>query len=431
MEMNLRKGVNLLVITFGATVITSFALGAYLIMKRYEPDKPAREVGRSSGSKAERLQDLLKAASDDLQENKIEQGLMTYREILSESPSSLEAQLGLAGGEFLAGREELAAMEYERVLKLDAKNPSALLELGRIYSHRQKTWNRAETKFNEYLETNPNVPEAFLGLARVLAWQGKADKACEIFRRPDVAKLMTEQDQRDYAFALVKAKQLDQAEPLLKRLLTKRPHDFELKLQLGGIYASRKDWNSALPLYESLLRERPDEGRVNLTYGLGLLALKRYEASLPPLEKASRVMPSNGDAGLAFARALKGSGNLKKAHKEFERVMPQYHDNAAIAREFADLLLEKRDYRKSEKFYKDASSLGLRDDRLLVGLSGALQGNGKPKEALPYLEDVYRRNPTDRLTFELAKLYQKLGRKKQALELLAKLEQGKSQHLVN
>jgi tetratricopeptide (TPR) repeat protein len=139
-------------------------------------------------------------------------------------------------------------------------------------------------------------------------------------------------------------------------------------------------------------------------------------------------MPSNGEAGLAFARALKGAGSLKKASKEFERVMPQYHDNAAVAREFADLLLEKRDFRKSETYYKDAYRLGLRDDRLLVGLSGALQGNGKPKEALPYLEHIYKSNPTDRLAFELARLYQKLGRKKQALELLAKLEQGTGQH---
>jgi predicted Zn-dependent protease len=242
---------------------------------------------------------------------------------------------------------------------------------------------------------------------------------------------MTEQDERDHAFALVRAKQLDQAEPLLRSLLTKRPDDFDLKLQLASIYASRKDWNSALPMYESLLRERPDDGRVNLTYGLGLLSLKRYEASLGPLEKASRVIPSNGEAGLGFARALKGAGNLKKASKEFERVMPQYHGNTAIAREFADLLLEKRDYRKSEKYYKHAYGLGLRDDRLLVGLSGALQGNGKPKEALPYLEDLYNRNPTDRLTLELARLYQKLGRKKQALELLSKLEHGASQRAAN
>ena len=202
MEMKLRKGVNLFLIVFGITVIASFASGGYLIMKRYEPVKRTREAVRSSGFDKERLQELLKAASDNLEEHKIEQALITYREILSEGPS-LEAQLGLARGELLAGREELAAKEYERVLRLERKNPTAVLELGRIYSHRQETWDQAETKFKDLLEVDPDHPEALLGLARVLAWRGKAAQACEIFGRPVLANLMTQQDQRDYAIALL------------------------------------------------------------------------------------------------------------------------------------------------------------------------------------------------------------------------------------
>ena len=37
------------------------------------------------------------------------------------------------------------------------------------------------------------------------------------------------------------------------------------------------------------------------------------------------------------------------------------------------------------------------------------------------MEEAYRRQPTDRLAFELAKLYQKLGRNDKALELLSKI----------
>jgi len=64
----------------------------------------------------------------------------------------------------------------------------------------------------------------------------------------------------------------------------------------------------------------------------------------------------------------------------------------------------------------------LRDDRLLIGLAGALSGNRKYKEAIPYLEDAYQRQPTDRLAFELAKLYQKVGRNNRAMELISKIE---------
>jgi len=76
---------------------------------------------------------------------------------------------------------------------------------------------------------------------------------------------------------------------------------------------------------------------------------------------------------------------------------------------------------KSEKYYKTAYKSGLCDERLLVGLGGALRGNGKSKEALPLMQHAYKRQPTDRLAFELAKLYQKLGRNEKALELLNRI----------
>jgi predicted Zn-dependent protease len=97
-------------------------------------------------------------------------------------------------------------------------------------------------------------------------------------------------------------------------------------------------------------------------------------------------------------------------------------ESAAVAREYADLLMERRRYRKAETYYRKAHELGLRDDRLLLGLGGALAASGKTKEAVPLLEDVYGRQPSERLAYELARLYKKLGRNDRALELLAEIE---------
>jgi Flp pilus assembly protein TadD len=91
-------------------------------------------------------------------------------------------------------------------------------------------------------------------------------------------------------------------------------------------------------------------------------------------------------------------------------------------REYADLLMEKHDYGGAEKSYKEALRLGLHDKRLLMGLAGSLRANGKQREALPYLEEVYAREPSDRVAFELATTLQKVGRDKEALALLRKIE---------
>jgi len=232
---------------------------------------------------------------------------------------------------------------------------------------------------------------------------------------------MTWQDQKDYAFALVRTGRSDAAEPVLRKLLSTRPNDSEIKLQLAALYAARRDWDMALPLYEALLREKPNDARLNLTYGSGLLSTKRYRAALIPLEKARTEMPSSVDAGLAYARALKGTGNLKKAAQEFSRVASTSQE-PGIVREYADLVLEKRDYREAERAYKQALRLGLRDTRLLLGLAGALRGNGKQREAVPYLREAYANDPSDRVAFELASTLQKTGQHKEALSVLAKID---------
>jgi len=278
--MEFRKGINLFLAVFGIVLSISFSYAGYLIYKQRSPSRFSQEETFNSSHQNQNLAELLATAESQLKNSQVEQALIAFRKALSLNPASLEAQLGLAQGEFLAGREEVSAREYERAISLDSKNPKALLQLAHMYSHQKKTWGQSELKFREYLKVKPDDLEAQLGLARVLAWQGKAAEATEVFSRQAVARLMTQQDSRDYAFALVKSGQRDQAEPLLKKLLSERPHDWELKLQLASIYAERKNWDSALPIYSSVLQERPNDPRVNLTYGLGLLSQKN-QAPIP------------------------------------------------------------------------------------------------------------------------------------------------------
>ena len=367
------------------------------------------------------VEELLRTASGHLQSKHTEQALVAYRRALTLAPNSIEAQSGVARGELMAGRESIAAQEYERVLQLAADNVPALLQLARIYAHQRETWNQSELKYKELLRLKPDDAGAQLELARVLAWERKSKEAVEMFSPAAVRRLMTFQDRKDFAISLVRAGRSSDAEKLLKELVAARPNDFEIQLQLASIYAANREWDSALPLYETLLRQNPDDARLNFTYGSGLLSAKRYQAAIGPLSKARRAMPSNADAGLAYARALKGSGDLKHAAHEFGIVAEQ-SQSSGIVREYADLQLEKRDYRGAEKSYKRAMALGLRDTRLLLGLAGALRANGKHKEAVPYLEEAYSREPADRVAFELASTLRKAGRQKEALSVLAKIE---------
>jgi Flp pilus assembly protein TadD len=406
-----------LIAVFSAVVSSSLAYGLYLLVRvpRAAPAAPRSELPPPD------LEALLSRAKAHLEKREVEQALLAYRRSLFARPS-LEAQIGLAEGEEMAGREDLAVAEFERALHLDPANATALLQLARIESGKRPTWADAEKHYRTYLTVHPDEPEGQLGLARLLAWQGRTAEALVLYSRETVRARLTPSDRRDYALALVTAGRHAEAEPLLESIVESAPEDRDVALALAGIRASRGEWDSALPLYRALLDRSPGDPAVNLAYGEGLLGRGEYARALDPLGKAARARPSDAAAALSYARAARGAGRLELADAQFEHAVALDMRNASVAREYADLLMERRNYRKAEGLYRRAHASGLRDDRLLLAFGGALAANDKPKEAVTLLEEVYARQPSDRLAFELARLYRKLGRNDRALELLTRID---------
>jgi tetratricopeptide (TPR) repeat protein len=408
---------------FSAVVSASFAYGLLLLWRG--PARPPVDAPERPARLPPDVAALLGRSAEHMKKGEVEQALLGYRRVLTLGPS-LEALLGLAEGESRAGREDVAIREYERVLRLEPQNPTALQRLARAYAGRRETWEQSEARYREYLAQAPDDAEAWLGFARLSSWRGNAVLAAEIYARDDVKPLLTAEDRRSYALALAQAGRDKQAEPMLSGIARANPTDADVTMSLAGLHASRRDWERALPLYRAALERRPDDPAANLAYGQGLLALKDYKSALGPLDKATRAMPSNVEAGLALARALRGAGDLKKADGQFERVMPSLDSDATIAREYADLLMERKSHAKAAVYYRRALDHGLKDERLLAGLAGALSADGKPREALRYLEEAYAVRRSDRLGFDLAQLYRRLGQNERALQLLAEIERGPS-----
>ena len=294
--------------------------------------------------------------------------------------------------------------------------------LARIYARRPETWARAEALYRDLVEQEPGDTDVHLELARLLAWQAKPAAAIVLYARPDVQARMSAADRRDYAFALVKAGRRAEAERVLESLIAGHTADDAVTLQLAGLRAGRRDWTHALPLYAAVLARRPDDPALLLTYGLGQLSLGNYAAALAPLGRAAKARGDDRAAVLAYARALRGSGDLAGAGTQFERALRLPPEDAGVRREYADVLFQRGKYGPAAEQYRRALWRGPRDRPLLLALGGALSADGKPREALPYLEEAYTRQPDGRLAYELAVLYQRVGRNDRALELLRAAE---------
>lgn len=416
--MRVRRLITGVLAGLGTIVLASLGYGSYLLLRS---DHTAWQRAQARAGREAWAAEQIRQAHEDRRAGKVEQAILIYRRILAEGPS-LSAQVGLAEAELEAGREEAAAGELERVLRLDSKHPAALLPLARLYLARSSGWERAEPLLRTHLAVRPDDAEAQHALARVLAWQGRSKEALTLYTRDTVKTRLEDGDQRDYAFALAGAGRTAEAEPLLRKLRESRPNDAGVARQLAGIHASRREWSDALPLYTEAVRGSADDPQLDLEYGYALVALGRTKEALAPLQRAARGRPSSGEAGLAHARVLRATGDGKSAAREFERIRPLYARDSGVLREYGDLLLERRDHGAAIDHYRAAMALGLRDHRLLTALAGALQADGRWKDSVPLLEEAYALERTDKVAFDLAKLYQRMGRNAEALRLLNDIE---------
>src|SRR5262245_57549000 len=100
--MNFRQRIHWLFVSLAVVVSLSFAFGAYLLFRSMFPSRADTRLEKSPDVEA-----LLRDGEGYLQKHQTEQALMAYRQVIAQRPSSVAAQLGLAQGELLAGRDEM------------------------------------------------------------------------------------------------------------------------------------------------------------------------------------------------------------------------------------------------------------------------------------------------------------------------------------
>src|SRR4029453_12645530 len=157
--------IKLLIVLFVGSLAGPFGVAGYLLVKSTRQPS-AQPAGAGDG-------ELLLSGERFPRDRDTEQAVVVYQRFLTANPRSPSAQLGLAHGELMAGRDDMAAQEFERALQPDPGNTMALLQLARIYSNRARTWPLAEARFRDYLALRPDDRDARLQSAPRLVLQGK------------------------------------------------------------------------------------------------------------------------------------------------------------------------------------------------------------------------------------------------------------------
>lgn len=159
----------------------------------------------------------------------------------------------------------------------------ARLELARVLSY-AKRYDEAVVEYRKLLAAKPDLLEARIEMANVLAWKGDLDAMERLLEGiphqkldPDSKLLLAE--------AWVAKKEYQRAESLFRDYLRQRPENQRARLKLAEMLSWQKKYDAALKEYRTILKAHPEDLQVRRKYAFVLIWRGNFDEAAQELKK--------------------------------------------------------------------------------------------------------------------------------------------------
>jgi protein O-GlcNAc transferase len=246
-------------------------------------------------------------------ESRVREACDLYRRAIEADPAHAPGYLNLGGALEALGEPEGAADAYRALLGIDAANPHASYNLGRL-RFAAGAAPEAERLLRDALRARPAFPEARLMLAIALDAQGKLEHAAaELDSAQDFGGLFIQ------AGILRRLGRLDAAAQVLRRALALEPDNLDALALLSQVLDAQGDHEGAARTLEAILRQRPQWAEALYNYGAALNKLMRAREAEDAFRRALDAQPG-------FVRAWRMLGGVLLAQGRIDEALALYRE---------------------------------------------------------------------------------------------------------
>ncbi|MBT2767191.1 tetratricopeptide repeat protein [Stenotrophomonas sp. ISL-67] len=289
-----------------------------------------------------------------------------------------------------------------------------------IQALRRNAAEEAAQLAREWIQAEPEQPQAHRWLALALQQQGQYDSALESLQRglalaPDSAELHLQ-----HAGLLLALRQFDAANTALDRTAELNPNELSAYLMQAHLALSRNDVDEAERITRTANRVEEDNPEVVALQGMIALRRNDAERALALLSAASQALPNDPRILYTLGFAYLGKDMLAFAEQAFRRVLELNPGITSLQGLLIQLALRQGNTESAAATLNQVLSQPETDTPAMRRLAGelALQA-GQPLQALEHLLPVLEQWPADRQTLQLLLMaWQRLGREAQARETL-------------
>jgi predicted Zn-dependent protease len=175
-------------------------------------------------------------------------------------------------------RTDAARDAFKKVLELDPKSPTALVQLGQL-ELAGKNYAAAADYLGRAIEVRPGDATSELGYGEALEMTGN----------------------------------LAGARAALQASLKLNPNQFSARLLLGKVFLSLKETSAAEDQFNAALLLQPASVEAQLSLAEAVIAEGKFNEAVPRLLAITRAQPHNSEAYTLLAQAYSGLGQKEKA----------------------------------------------------------------------------------------------------------------------
>jgi TonB family protein len=231
----------------------------------------------------------------------------------------------------------------------------------------------------------------------------------------------------------------EKAEAALRRAIALNPSDSISYNNLGQALAGQKRYEEAIPQYQKQIELNPRDQWAHANLGRVYVLLKQYEKAIPELETAASIKPDDPYIPFNLGRAYAKTGQPEKAAKSLMRsvdLQPVPFRWNAVAYEMA---LDNLELKQAQKYAESAVAATViqmqstsldhvtNDDIRLTAALAAYWDTlgwitfqqGSLPEAEKYVRCAWLLHSTGEVTDHLGQIYEKEGRKAEAIRFYA------------
>lgn len=311
---------------------------------------------------------------------------------------------------------DIAEREFKAILRIDPANAEVLANLG-LVAFKRNDYAMASREFQAALKLNPALwnAEAFLGICE--GRLGKLSQAQEhleqAFPRLE-RKSLRIQAGLNLITDLRKEGKVSSSVAVLQSLMQTDPRNVEVLYTAYRIYS-----DLAAHSLSDLAACAPDSARLHQILAQTLMNQNDYPRAIQEYQKALQIDPALTEIRFELGQAILANSvdqaSRTRAKKEFEAALAGNPEDAYSEYELGQIAFLDSDLTAAEQHYTRAISLQAHFVDAQIGLAKVLIAQNRAAKALAWLLDAERSKPRDAsVHYELATVYQTMGRRSQA-----------------